>query len=595
MDHTIPVNASIRRRSDLWQRLGSFWTAAFRQRAQAKTLMAAATQTAATGRQAARTASLAGRDTESRSVHYQPFSFQSERIILTGSQLYNDPDHPLVYALRHADAQQAYGVFRIPYFALPLQGVIPIVIQAKSRRLLCGTDFYIVRERWCLFRDDPRTLFPEHQFVIIFGRLIERPSWVSGLIGAHGLDSDRRLLEYLKRSPTPGAFRLALAEAGGLAITRTSGRLAHKYRLFDRMIYAFDHEVVRVDYPHTELTVGEVYPAQTIIGDGIQVYMAGERPAAWWRQVNWRRGLSLRPILPQFGHLNLIDTDTLAYVAGQDSGSVNGSKVHARIQLSPDYYAEEPYWEEVSRQETRTGQYLNWMLGLPEAYDSSGLTADSGIVTVDTTDVTCDHDIHYERTLAHVLADNAEANALNQKLKWPLEEPALGSITHTKLVNALDAFFVAVMGRSGYVVLLDFNSLNPARLRPLFSFLGRELPAGGTPIVFMHGPRLRQRTRLAGNTPDTESRFFSVAMSEVVYCPEGLVGEAQLVSVPVGDRSSTESQAAADALAAEHLATLVAAAEAGLVCNEPCDPIDDTGSLGCQEFSETIILDDESA
>jgi len=61
------------------------------------------------------------------------------------------------------------------------------------------------------------------------------------------------------------------------------------------------------------------------------------------------------------------------------------------------------------------------------------------------------------------------------------ETPALESLPNSKMVNALDVFFRAVLGQTSFII--TFNQNRMRRQKETFDFIARELPAGGTPII----------------------------------------------------------------------------------------------------------------
>jgi hypothetical protein len=241
------------------------------------------------------------------------------------------------------------------------------------------------------------------------------------------------VLSYYKHHQTPAYFKLVLAAIGGLQILRTSQKLIEIVVKGQTTHYIFESDTLHVDYEHEALVVGSTYPANFVIGNGVEVFYSDGSDKAWWRQVDWRGGLSLDPLINIRG-MNLLDKETVAYVAGQDAGSVDGSKVHARIKLGGDFEEEKRYWESVAAREKASGIYLNRLLKLSEEVDSGDPTV------LDTFQKLVDA---YE-----------DANEINALFGNPKEAPDVEALPSSGLVNALDVYFQAVIGVRGFVVLL---------------------------------------------------------------------------------------------------------------------------------------------
>ena len=283
------------------------------------------------------------------------------------------------------------------------------------------------------------------------------------------------ITNYYRGSQSLDAFRLALAAVGGLAITHYTQRLIAMRQQGAQTIYTFEYETLRTDYPHDLLTVGQVYPYSTIIGDGIKFFRDdGQGLNDWWRQIDWKGGIWLSPLVGNIPGLWLSDSDTIVYSAGSDSGSESGNKLHARIKLGPDFYNEQPYWNRVAEAETRSGNYIN---NLPMA----GLPEDSG-----------------SNTFSNLMTRYAEANVLSPRFGWPTEQPDLESLSNRKLVNALDFYFRAVWQKRGVVITIDHTQI--ADLANFYRFMQREMPSGIMPLVLTYGLTLTPETMANGST-----------------------------------------------------------------------------------------------
>jgi hypothetical protein len=395
-------------------------------------------------------------------VSYVHVRFNKRDVFRSGMFVFDDPDRDLSYVTSF-DAEIVYDAFRIRYYVLPLEAVVPMRIQARGKTLVLGIDFFLQGGNWIFFRDDPRELFPSGMYLVSKGWRQDYRSCLSYLIKTTTGGNDDLVVQWLRQFQTPKYFKLALAAAAGLTVIRKGGILASATQNSDGVkIYTFPEEVARVYYEHDALIPGKTYDPGTVIGDVIQIYSATEKKTSWWRQVDWRGGLILDPILPGFKNLPLRDALTTAYVAGQDAGSANGSKVHVRLALSDNFVVEDKYWEQVARNETALGMYLNRVIGLSEE-------ADGGDPTV-------------PDTFAKLKDATHEANELNRRVGLPPEQPDFRSLPQSMDVNALDTFFELLLQHTACVIAIDMSRL-PAPGNTM-SFLSRELPAGSTTIIF---------------------------------------------------------------------------------------------------------------
>lgn len=466
MEQPIKIESSIEGR--LFQTLGSFWTTVFKDRDKVRVLLETNLRTNLLGQFNQAVQNYGGNPKLSALTRHVFVPFEQNDIIETGMQVY-DMYAPQFNFGDFTDAPTTYGDYRIRYWALPLKDVLPVAIQARDRQLLVGMDFFIQADRYIFFRQDPRILFPPGSYLVVRGYERANRPYISFFTQTETPGYDDLVTQYFRRLQTPQYFRLALASVAGLGIIRRGGELlsiTETYNNTGEVIYCFPTESVRVNYTHERLVVGQEYSPLTLIGNVIQVAQADRKQNAWWRQINWRGGLTLDPLIPGVRSLPLPDVWTTAYNAGQDSGSVDGSKVHAQLRLSNDFYTEKVYWDQVRIDETRSGFYLNNVIGLGNE------TPDADPTTPDT----------YEK----LLEITQEANDLNFQLGIPQEQPDVGALPQTKRVNALDTFFQAVLGDVGMVIAFDQNQM--VKQKEVFDFLSREMPVGGCPIIigFVH-------------------------------------------------------------------------------------------------------------
>ena len=447
----------------LFQATGSFWTSVFKDPEQVRILLAAGLRHSLVGQFNQAVQNFAGDPELASLVRHTFVPFEQNDIIETGAQVYDDSRKDQVFG-EYTDAPITYGDYRIRYWALPLKGIIPMLIQAEGRQLLLGSDFFIQAGRYVFFRQDPRELFPGGSYLVVRGLQMRYRPYVSFFTQTLTPGYDDLVVQYFRGFQTPKYLHLALAAVGGLGIIRKGGKLQAIIDTANNTaerIYVFPNEVVRVNYTHDSLVIGQEYAPLTVVGNVIQIEQAETGPSSWWRKIDWRGGLVLDPVVPGARSLPLPDTWTVAYNAGQDPGSTSGSKVHAQLRLGADFEQEQLFWNRVRVVETATGYYLNALLDLPEEVEDPTATTAT--------------------TFAALVEATEEANALNLQLGLPLESPAVAALPSAKPVNALDTFFQSVLGPISMVLAFDLNRL--PKQKEVFDFLSRELPVGGCPII----------------------------------------------------------------------------------------------------------------
>lgn len=437
--------------------LGSFWRD-LAESDQAKHILRLSRQTNVSQRFQASTNALAGRADVGAEVSQVELRFTDADIIETG-------DLDIDETLRSVDQPDPGNTSHhsIPYWGLLLGNVLPLRIQADYESLQCGTDFYIHDNRWLLFKRDPRELFSNRRVLITSGRLKESYSWVTPMLQVPVAPHlQQPVLEYVRRTQTPAAFQRALAAVSGLEFVPSSQILRHIRVVGSQTFYVFERNVIRVTYTHTPLEVGKRYPEGHIIGEGVKVLQATAdgKDIAWWRQIDWKGGLVMDPIL-DWGNIKFIDGDVTVYATTSDQDSSEGSRTHVRLQLTQDFAEESKFWNAVEGRETRSGNYLNGLAALQN---------DDG-------------------TAWRALQANwTAANQLNRLLSLPDEQPQIQALLNSKPVNALDFLFRAILARRSYIVAIHPHWCPyPDRL---YAFLARFLPATGTAIIVDYAPDL---------------------------------------------------------------------------------------------------------
>lgn len=473
----LPGKVEATHKSLVFQGLGSFWTSVFRDKAQVRRLIDLVWQTSTLSEFNATTGKRAG-DYQLSRIRSGLISFSREEVISAGQVEY-DGAATGSYGTT-SDYRQIFDGAR-DWYGIPWRDIMPLAVQGRSGRLVIGQDFWVNPNGWVFFRDDPAVEFPDGVVVILEGLAPTGATAAAWLAEADGRDQQPLVTRYLRGQQTPGAFRLALAAVAGLAVLETRQKLLAVFPAGRGYRYVFEQAGLLADYPHVPLSVGLDYPAGTIIGGGVQVLQDDGTARAWWRSVNWRGGISLDPFLTVRG-LRALDQDVTAYSAGSDAGSLAGSRLHARAQLSEDFWLDHGYWRGVAARETADRQYLNEVVGLPE-------------------DPVTDDQVG---SLADLIQAAADAEHVSRVLNLPLEQPNVEALRNTRLINPIDLLFQTVFGRRGLVVVLHQGQV--PRPAAALQFIQDNLPAGCVPVVLSHPADLPvERITVGDNLDLTES------------------------------------------------------------------------------------------
>jgi hypothetical protein len=253
-----------------------------------------------------------------------------------------------------------------PLYFVPIPyGYEPICITAPTKELTVSCSFRI-GNGYILFFEDPYFLFPNN--TITFRSLIIRQSHVMDYTyQTDNIYSDGRYIaDYMRKTHSAVALKLALAEIAGLPILHEAATLQQIYENYDNTIYEFDNQILEVPnyIEHTALNVGTVYPEGTILGeDYIKIYSASNvSDTPWYRTSDlnsiWTtEGLSLNSITP-FGNITVPDsTGTFAY-----NGATGGTAHYYLTGITGSNTG--GYWNFIRSSETYTNRYLSSIAGV---------------------------------------------------------------------------------------------------------------------------------------------------------------------------------------------------------------------------------------
>ena len=437
--------------------LGSFWSTTFGQPLRAKRLVAAATKSQGLSAVTDAMQNIAGGG-PTRIVQNQYVTFDPRQVQDASEVLYDSNN---LYYGTLQDYQTTFNSGSVRYWLLPMTpgASVPFCIQSVGRKLLAGIDFFVLKDLFLVFRVDPRLIFQSNGYLIVTGRQTRR-SLLEYPLGIHVKGQIKPVIDYCRNNQTPAALQAALVEIAGLACLPSDQTLVgiNTYGASDTT-YIFNQSVLRANYPHTLLTVGQAYPKGYVIGNAIQIF-SGNSADDWWRAVDWRGGISLDPLMATKG-LHLVDDLVWAYAAGVDS---NG-KVHVRFPLAADFWDEQSYWDEVAVKETEQGYYLNSVVGLA---------------------VTAGH----EDDFANLVAEYQTLNARQAAEGLAQLSPNTSNLVDKQLVNPLDTFFKAILGSRAMVITVDLSMIS--RAGDVFNFIARQAPFGAAVVLLCYMPDVEE-------------------------------------------------------------------------------------------------------
>ncbi len=194
-----------------------------------------------------------------------------------------------------------------PLYFLPIaNNILPVCITTPSKELTVNTSF-ITNPGYIIFFEDPSELFTEdiitcRSALVTESHIMDYTYQVDNLY-----TSGTYVAQYMRKTNSPTALRLALAEIAGLPIIAQDCVLQAVYENPDFIVYEFDKQVIKLPtyIDHTPLTVGTTYSRNTIIGeDYIKIYSSANTSSTPWYRVDeldteWTtNGLNISTITP---------------------------------------------------------------------------------------------------------------------------------------------------------------------------------------------------------------------------------------------------------------------------------------------------------
>jgi hypothetical protein len=366
-----------------------------------------------------------------------------------------------------------------------LYTVEPLRILIGGTELIRNVDFTSYN-RHIVFYTDPRNFLKKGSisFTIATG-VCKLPSIYRHAFHLETVKHNKYAADFIRNRQSPQSFCLAIASLAGQKIT-THDQVLKTVNVQETYTqYQFEKETLVVPYEHTLLQDETYYPKDYIIGDAVRVYMP--KPGDWWKDVDFKGGLAMAPITGTKGVL-IPDTEVTAYVADMHELYLGEQKPHTRLELVGDPGNQDTYWDSVKDREAKFKRYLN---------DVAGVSI-SDYSIAELTDV-----LHIAELELEVI------NEKNKKQGRPEENLNIKRLdTAKKEVNALDVFFEGILGQQAFILQLDVRKIK--NLQEVLSFVVRECPVGGTPIIMLYG--WEQADDIAINTLCNDS--FEVNVNE---------------------------------------------------------------------------------
>jgi hypothetical protein len=375
---------------------------------------------------------------EQQSVKDVVYQFNGEDVFKTYSVIGDDP-------VDAASVEQSTVDTYDRYYVLPFdpKDYVPYTMFSKEGDLCLNVDFYL-SNGYLWFNKDPRILFNLNTILIRTGPLNAVSAYSYVIRSDTAYFNTDLIVDFFRNKLELRGLEKATHVLAGVPIFRKAGRIIQKHPYKDGQLYITDNqEVVKVPFYHKELSVRDYVTDNQLIEQSIiRFYFPDCENPRWYRQTNWDCGLSLE-LMTKYQGLIVPDLDTFAFTQGEDPGSVNGSKTHARVMLYGWFEEQEQYWADVRATETRTGRYLNDYIGL----------------------------------------GNEESPNYNEMLEVTCAGmlPDISSLPNTKLLNPLDLYFEMILKDKTFVVEIDERHVS--NKQEIVDFVREYTPPGIFPIV----------------------------------------------------------------------------------------------------------------
>lgn len=250
---------------------------------------------------------------------------------------------------------------------------LPVTIASARGRLFLGSDF-VPSGDYLKFYTNPVLLFPDGQVHVEQGtedaftlahQLMRLPPT------AFPIDL---LVDFFRNNSSLLQFKKCLAVIGGRKFFHKEATVREAIDFGEGVVYRMPDFEMFVPYAHTPLSVGTTYPEGWVIGGGVEVHpVPGEEDVDWWGYRDPEGGLPtnrfgdrlyLFNVLPTRRPICLRNELVPAYSIYTDLEG-DPDYTHIRFQVSDDRADDDAFWSYVWKQETRTGKYLNSLVGLP--------------------------------------------------------------------------------------------------------------------------------------------------------------------------------------------------------------------------------------
>jgi hypothetical protein len=326
-----------------------------------------------------------------------------------------------------------------------LDDVTPTAIRTQNGDVLGLNIDYWYSDGYLWFTVPSEELFLENSFIIESG-VKNVPSWYAYLLRTKTPYKNTDLIEYFYKGQRDlRGLELATHVVAGMPILRQAGTVVLINDIGEGSRYFMDTgEVLDVPFSHDKFTVGEFLRENTVVRKGgVEFIMPDPENPLWYRATNWEYGLSLQG-LTIFEGLVVPDKLMPAYSVGEDPGSLNASKLHARMVLVGHWDTQEEYWETVSKAETESGYYINSIVGLEPENQYSNYTIDSPL---------------------------APGGLL----------PCILGFPNTELVNPLEVYFEAILKDKTFIVVIDETKVD--NKQEIIDFINDNVIDGIYPII----------------------------------------------------------------------------------------------------------------
>lgn len=237
------------------------------------------------------------------------------------------------------------------YYTIPKKeaDIEPLSLLAKKKPLYLGIDFFI-SEDYIWFLENPIDLFPDNKIYVMLSynkedSLFSYPMNVTGEVLEDSTKALTYITKYYKNAQSPKYLKLALASLGKLPIIQKGGQIQEVVTLGDTTRYIFEDETINVSFAHTEFDPFTFQPAETVVGQALEIVNSKTHGNNWWSLIDWGSEFDLYPYTGL--DVKLPNSSQIINSAGGDN-----------IEISLLGTEQNLFWQRIHEKENANNEYI---------------------------------------------------------------------------------------------------------------------------------------------------------------------------------------------------------------------------------------------